>query len=75
MAAKDAMLATPIAGIVQEGIQAGQFLAGEPDDAANAILGAAMIATLARWDRGGDSTSPAFQQALTDQIVRGVLPA
>jgi hypothetical protein len=34
-----------------------------------------MIATLGRWDRGGDSASPAFQQALTGQIVRGVLAA
>jgi TetR/AcrR family transcriptional regulator len=74
MAAKDAALAVPVADILREGIQAGQFLAGEPADAANAILGAAMIATLARWDRGDDSTSPAFQQALTDQIVRSVLP-
>jgi TetR/AcrR family transcriptional regulator len=75
MAAKDAALAAPIADILREGIQAGQLSAGEPGDAANAILGAAMIATLSRWDRGGDSTSPVFQQALTDQIVRGVLPA
>jgi len=74
MAAKDAALAAPVADILREGIQAGQFSAGEPGDAANAILGAAMIATLARWDRGEDSTSPAFQQALTDQIVRSVLP-
>ena len=75
MAVKDALLAEPIAGIVRDGIQASQFAAAEPEDVANAILGAAMIATLARWERGGDSTSPAFQQALTDQIVRGVLPA
>lgn len=75
MAAKDAALTAPIADILREGIQAGQLSAGEPGDAANAILGAAMIATLARWDRGDDSTSPVFQQALTDQIVRGVLPA
>ena len=54
---------------------AGQLSAGEPADAANAILGAVMIATLARWDRSDDSTSPAFQQALTDQVIRGVLPA
>lgn len=74
MAAKDAALAAPLADILREGIRAGQLSAGEPDDAANALLGAAMIATLARWDRGDDSTSPAFQQALTDQIVRSVLP-
>jgi TetR/AcrR family transcriptional regulator len=75
MAVKDAMLAAPLAGVIRDGIQASQFPATEPDDAASAILGAAMIATLARWERGGDSTSPAFQQALTEQIVRGVLPA
>jgi hypothetical protein len=69
------MLAEPIADIIRDGIQASQFAAAEPEDVANAILGAAMIATLARWERGGDSTSSAFQQALTDQIVRGVLPA
>jgi TetR/AcrR family transcriptional regulator len=75
MAAKDAALAAPVAEIIREGIQAGQLSAGEPADAANAILGAVMIATLARWDRSDDSTSPAFQQALTDQVIRGVLPA
>jgi TetR/AcrR family transcriptional regulator len=75
MAAKDAALAAPVAGILREGIQAGQLSAGEPVDAANAILGAVLIATLACWDRGDDSASPAFQQALTDQVVRGVLPA
>jgi hypothetical protein len=73
MAAKDAALVAPVASILAEGIQAGDLVAGDPGDAANAILGAVMIATLARWDRGDDSTSPAFQQALTDQVVRGVL--
>ena len=75
MAAKDAALVAPVAGILREGIQAGDLVAGDPGDAANAILGAVMIATLARWDRGDDSTCPAFQRALTDQVVRGVLPA
>jgi TetR/AcrR family transcriptional regulator len=75
LAAKDAALAAPLAGLLSEGIEAGQLTAGDPADAANAILGAAMIATLSRWDRGDDSTSPAFHQALTEQIMRGVLPA
>ncbi len=74
LAAKDAALAAPLAGILEEGTRTGQLSAGEPVDAANAILGAAMIAVLGRWDRGDDSTSPAFQQALTEQIVRGVSP-
>jgi hypothetical protein len=63
------------AGNGEYGVALGFCLERDPDDAANAILGAAMIATLARWDRGDDSTSLAYQQALTDQIVRGVLPA
>jgi hypothetical protein len=36
------------------------------------MLGAAMIATVDRWYRG-DAMTPAFQQRLTEQIVRGVL--
>jgi hypothetical protein len=73
MAAKDDMLATPLQEILEEGASTGQFSIGDAADAANAILGAAMIATLARWDRGDDSAATAFQQALTDQVIRGVL--
>ena len=43
--------------------------------AANAILGAAMIATLTRWEDGRDTQDPEFQQALTDQLVRSVTRA
>jgi TetR/AcrR family transcriptional regulator len=73
MAAKDAALAMPLQEILADGARSGQLRIGEPADAANAILGAVMIATLARWDRGDDSASPAFQQALTAQIIQGVL--
>jgi TetR/AcrR family transcriptional regulator len=72
LAAKDALLVTPLREILADGAAAGELSAGDPADAANAILGAIMIATLGRWNRGQDSTAPAFQQALTDQIVRGV---
>ena len=72
LAAKDALLVTPLREILADGTAAGELSAGDPVDAANAILGAIMIATLGRWNRGEDSTAPAFQQALTDQIVRGV---
>jgi TetR/AcrR family transcriptional regulator len=74
LATKDALLVTPLQEILARGAAAGEFSAGDPVDAANAILGAMMIAILGRWNRGGDSTAPAFQQALTDQIVRGVRP-
>ena len=73
LAAKDALLVTPLREILVDGAAAGELSAGDPVDAANAILGAIMIATLGRWNRGGDSTAPEFQQALTDQVVRGVL--
>jgi TetR/AcrR family transcriptional regulator len=74
MAAKDAMIAAPFEEILSAGTRAGVFSAGDPADAANAILGAVMIAVLARWDRGKDSTAADFKQALTGQIIRGVLP-
>lgn len=74
LAAKDALLVTPLREILAAGAVAGDFSIGDPVDAANAILGALMIATLGRWNRGGDSTEPAFQQSLTDQIVGGVRP-
>jgi len=72
LAAKDALLVTPLREILARGAAAGEFSIGDPADAANAILGALMNATLGRWNRGGDSTAPAFQHALTDQILRGV---
>jgi TetR/AcrR family transcriptional regulator len=72
LAAKDALLVMPLREILADGAAAGELAIGDPADAANAILGAVMIATLGRWNRGGDSTEPAFQQALTDQVVRGV---
>jgi TetR/AcrR family transcriptional regulator len=74
MAAKDTALAAPVQEILADGARSGDLLVSDPADAANAILGAIMIATLARWDRGADSRSPAFQQALADQAIRGVLP-
>lgn len=73
LAAKDALLVTPLREILSDGAAAGELAIGDPADAANAILGAIMIATLGRWTRGGDSTEPAFQQALADQAVRGVV--
>lgn len=72
MAAKDAVLAAPLQEILADGARSGELTVADPADSANAILGAVMIATLARWDRGGDSTSRVFQQALADQVIRGV---
>ena len=58
-----------------EGAATDQFTISDSRDAANAILGAALIATLTRWEDGRDTQDPEFQQALTDQLVRSVARA
>jgi TetR/AcrR family transcriptional regulator len=75
MAAKDAALAAPLRKLLDEGATTGQFTISDSRDAANAILGAALIATLTRWEDGRDTQDPEFQQALTDQLVRSVTRA
>jgi AcrR family transcriptional regulator len=75
MAAKDAKLAAPLQKLLDEGAATDQFTINDSRDAANAILGAAMIATLTRWEDGRDTQDPEFQQALTDQLVRSVARA
>src|SRR6201998_1974743 len=75
MAAKDAMLATPLRKLLDEGAATDQFTVSDSRDAANGILGAALIATLTRWEDGRDTQDPEFQQALTDQLVRSVARA
>ena len=75
MAAKDAKLAAPLQKLLDEGAATDQFTISDSRDAANAILGAAMIATLTRWEDGRDTQDPEFQQALTDQLVRSVARA
>jgi AcrR family transcriptional regulator len=75
MAVKDAALAAPLRKLLDEGATTGQFTISDSRDAANAILGAALIATLTRWEDGRDTQDPEFQQALTDQLVRSVTRA
>src|ERR1700739_2210024 len=75
MAAKDAKLATPLRKILDEGAAPDQFTISDSRDAANAILGAALITMLTRWEDGRDTQDPEFQQALTDQLVRSVAGA
>ena len=75
MAAKDTALAAPLRKLLDEGATTGQFTISDSRDAASAILGAALIATLTRWEEGRDTQDPEFQQALTDQLVRSVTRA
>ncbi|MCU1652222.1 MAG: transcriptional regulator [Pseudonocardia sp.] len=75
MAAKDANLTEPLRKLLDQGAATHQFTINDSRDSANAILGAALIATLTRWEDGRATQDPEFQQALTDQLVRSVARA
>src|SRR5260370_14126465 len=75
IAAKDRALAAPLRKLLDEGAATGQFTTSGSRDAAHAILGAALIATLTRWHHGRHTQDHDFQQALTGQLVRSVAPA
>ncbi|MDT7586660.1 MAG: hypothetical protein QOC83_394 [Pseudonocardiales bacterium] len=75
MAAKDANLTEPLRKLLDQGAATHHFTINDSRDSANAILGAALIATLTRWEDGRATQDPEFQQALTDQLVRSVARA
>src|SRR5260370_5098036 len=75
MAAQAAALAAPLRKLLDEGAATGQFTTSDSRDAANPILGAALIATLTRWHHGRHTQDHDFQQALTDQLIRSVTRA
>ena len=62
-----------IAGPLRELLAAGPFSVGNVADAANAILGATLLAVLGRSMSGADPADPAFRQQLVDQLLGGVL--
>lgn len=68
----DARIATPIRQLIQAGVANGQFETPVPADAANAILGAALMGVLGRAGNGRDPEASDFQRGLVEQIVRGV---
>ena len=55
-------LATPLQKLLDEGAATDQFTISDSRDAANAILGAAMITTLTRWEDGRDTQDPDFSR-------------
>jgi AcrR family transcriptional regulator len=75
MAAKDANLTEPLRKLLDQGAATHHFTINDSRDSANAILGAALITTLTRWEDGRATQDPEFQQALTDQLVRSVARA
>jgi TetR/AcrR family transcriptional regulator len=70
--ANDARIAGPLRELLIEGRARGAFTFENPADAANAILGAALMAVLGRAMAQQDPTDPTFVDTLADQIVRGV---
>ena len=62
MAAKDTALAAPLRKLLDEGAATGQFTISDSRDAANAILGAALIATLTRWKMAATHKIPSFSR-------------
>lgn len=68
----DARIAAPLRELIGAGVDGGELDAPDAGDAANAILGAAMMGVLGHAGRGEDPTAPDFQRGLVEQIVRGV---
>ena len=71
--ASDTWIAAPLREVLTQGRDAGVFTAGDPADAASAILGGLLLAVLGRAMTGADPTDPRFRQHLVDQMLRGVV--
>lgn len=71
--ANDLRIAGPLRELLAEGRKAGAFAVDDPGDAANAILGAVLLAVLGRSMTGADAADARFRRHLVDQIVQGVL--
>lgn len=71
--ASDTWIAAPLREVLTRGCDAGVFAAGDPADAANAILGGLLLAVLGRAMTGADPTNPRFRQHLVDQMLRSVV--
>jgi TetR/AcrR family transcriptional regulator len=69
----DTWVAAPLREALTQGHEAGLVAAGDPADAANAILGGLLLAVLGRAMTGADPTDPRFRQHLADQLLRGVV--
>jgi AcrR family transcriptional regulator len=72
--ANDTWIARPLRDLLAEGRDAGIIHADDIADAANAILGALMLAVLGRSMAEADPADPQFHQHLTDQLLRSVMP-
>jgi hypothetical protein len=73
--ANDTWIAAPLRDLLLEGRASGAFAVHDVGDAANAVLGAILLAVLGRAMAGADPTDRRFRQQLTEQIIRGLLAA
>jgi len=71
--ANDTWIAAPLRELLTEGQKTGAFAVDDVADAANAVLGALLLAVLGRSMAGADPTDPRFRQHLAKQAVLGVL--
>ena len=71
--ANDTWIATPLRELLDRGRTGGAFTVDSTADAANALIGALLLAVLGRAMTGADPTDPRFQRQLTEQTVRGLL--
>ena len=71
--ANDTWIAGPLRDLLTDGCKAGAFAVNDVADAANAILGAVLLAVLGRSIAGADPSDPQFRQQLTEQAIRGIL--
>jgi TetR/AcrR family transcriptional regulator len=71
--ANDTWIVGPLRDLLTEARAAGAAAAHNPADAANAILGALLLAVLSRSTTGADPTDPRFCHHLTEQVLHGIL--
>jgi TetR/AcrR family transcriptional regulator len=71
--ANDTWIAGPLRELLTEARTAGVATVPNVTDAANAVLGALLLAVLGRSTAGADPTDPQFRHHLTDQVLHGIL--
>jgi hypothetical protein len=71
--ANDVMIAKPMRDLLARGRAAGEFAVADVATAANAIMGAMLLAVLGRASAGGDATDETFREQVTEHAVGGVL--
>jgi AcrR family transcriptional regulator len=72
LAVNEAAIAGPLRELIAAGVAAGEVVAPDPVDAANAVLGALLLGVLGRAMQGQDPADVAVRQRLVAQVLRGV---